>query len=86
HASISGGAAGSWALTNLAPRALSGNFEPGFFVKHILKDIKIACDSADEMGLAVPGLQCARELYERVAALGWADKGTQVLYQLYTSQ
>ena len=86
HASISGGAAGSWALTNLAPRALSGNFEPGFFVKHILKDIKIACDSAEEMGLAVPGLQCARELYERVAALGWADKGTQVLYQLYTSQ
>jgi 3-hydroxyisobutyrate dehydrogenase len=85
HASISGGAAGSWAMTNLAPRALAGNFAPGFYVKHILKDIRIAVESAKEMKLDLPGLRCAQELYERVAAMGWEENGTQVLYRLYTS-
>ena len=85
HASISGGAAGGWAMTNLAPRALSGDFAPGFYVKHILKDMGIALDSARELGLDLPGLSCARALYERVAARGWEDLGTQALYRLYTS-
>jgi 3-hydroxyisobutyrate dehydrogenase len=85
HASISGGAAGGWAMTNLAPRALSGNFAPGFYVKHIRKDIGIAVASAKEMGLDLPGLDCARALYDRVAEKGWDEMGTQVLYQLYTS-
>jgi 3-hydroxyisobutyrate dehydrogenase len=85
HASISGGAAGSWALTNLAPRALGGDFAPGFYVKHIRKDIGIAVASADEMGLDLPGLACARRLYDRVAERGWEEFGTQVLYRLYTS-
>ena len=83
HASISGGAAGSWAMTNLAPRALAGNFAPGFYVKHIVKDIGIAIASAEEMGLELPGLQCARDLYARVVASGWEELGTQALYQLY---
>jgi 3-hydroxyisobutyrate dehydrogenase len=85
HGSISGGAAGSWAMTNLGPRALAGNFEPGFYVKHIRKDIGIAVASAQEMGLDLPGLDCARKLYDRVAAEGWDELGTQVLYRLYTS-
>jgi 3-hydroxyisobutyrate dehydrogenase len=84
-ASISGGAAGSWSMTNLAPRALAGNFAPGFYVKHIRKDIGIAIASAAEMGLDVPGLACARALYDRVAGKGWEEMGTQVLYRLYTS-
>jgi 3-hydroxyisobutyrate dehydrogenase len=83
--SISGGAAGSWAMTNLGPRALSGDFAPGFYVKHIRKDIGIAMAAADEMGLAVPGLDCARKLYDLVAEKGWDEFGTQVLYRLYTS-
>ena len=86
HSSISGGAAGSWAMTNLAPRALAGNFAPGFYVKHILKDIRIAVESAEELGLDVPGLRCAHELYDRVAGLGWEEFGTQVLYRWYTTQ
>ena len=85
HASISGGAAGSWAMTNLAPRALAENFAPGFYVKHILKDIRIAVASAEELNLELPGLACARQLYERVESLGWDEFGTQVLYRLYTS-
>jgi 3-hydroxyisobutyrate dehydrogenase len=84
HASISGGAAGSWAMTNLAPRALAGNYAPGFYVKHILKDMKIALESAAEMKLDVPGLAQAKSLYDQVAARGWQDCGTQALYRLYT--
>jgi 3-hydroxyisobutyrate dehydrogenase len=86
HASISGGAAGSWAMSNLAPRALKGDFAPGFYVKHILKDIRIAVESAKEMGLDLPGLDYARTLYERLVALGWQDEGTQALYKLYVPQ
>jgi 3-hydroxyisobutyrate dehydrogenase len=84
-ASISGGAAGSWAMTNLAPRALSDNYAPGFYVKHILKDMRIALESAAEMKLELPGLACAKKLYDQVAARGWEDCGTQALYRLYTS-
>jgi len=86
HQSISGGAAGSWALTTLAPRALSGDFAPGFYVKHILKDMRIALDSAAELHLDLPGLAIARKLYEQVAERGWEDCGTQVLYRLYLAQ
>jgi 3-hydroxyisobutyrate dehydrogenase len=83
-ASISGGAAGGWAMTNLAPRALAGNYAPGFYVKHILKDLRIALDSAAELKLELPGLAGAKKLYDQVAARGWEDSGTQALYRLYT--
>jgi len=85
HASISGGAAGGWAMTNLAPRALSENFAPGFYVKHILKDMRIALESAVELKMELPGLAVAKQLYDRVAARGWEENGTQVLYRFYTS-
>jgi 3-hydroxyisobutyrate dehydrogenase len=85
HATISGGAAGSWAMTNLAPRALGDNYAPGFYVKHILKDMRIALESAAEMKLDLPGLTVAKKLYDQVASRGWEDSGTQALYRLYTS-
>jgi 3-hydroxyisobutyrate dehydrogenase len=83
--SISGGAAGSWSMTNLAPRALSENYAPGFYVKHFLKDMRIALEAAAEMKLDLPGLACAKRLYDQVAARGWSEDGTQALYKLYTS-
>ncbi|MEM6561128.1 MAG: NAD(P)-dependent oxidoreductase, partial [Planctomycetota bacterium] len=58
--SISGGAAKSWALENLGPRALAGDFEPGFFVKHFRKDMRLAAEAADRLGLDLPGLATAR--------------------------
>lgn len=85
HGSISGGAAGGWAMTNLAPRALADNYAPGFYVKHILKDLRIALECAAEMKLDLPGLVCAKKLYDQVAARGWEDCGTQALYRLYIS-
>ena len=82
-ASIETGAAGSWSLSNLAPRALDGNYDPGFFVKHFIKDMGIAIESATEMGLTLPGLNLAKELYDRVAAYGGAEDGTHALFRFY---
>jgi 3-hydroxyisobutyrate dehydrogenase len=78
------GAAGSWAMTHLAPRALEGNFEPGFYVKHMLKDLRIAIESAELFGAACPGLVTAHALFARAAACGWEECGTQVLMRLYS--
>ena len=55
-------------------------------MKHILKDIRIAVESASEMGLDLPGMRCAHEVYDHVAGLGWDEFGTQVLYRWYTTQ
>lgn len=80
---ISNGAAGSWSLSNYAPRILNGDFEPGFFVKHYIKDMKLAHDAAAENGIQLPALDLTLELYEKLASEGYADKGTQSLYKLY---
>jgi 3-hydroxyisobutyrate dehydrogenase len=77
--SVGGGAAGSWLLSNLAPRALRGDFEPGFFVEHFLKDMEIALDEARRMKLALPGLALAHELYLALRAQGGGRNGTQAL-------
>ncbi|HVZ66540.1 MAG TPA: NAD(P)-dependent oxidoreductase [Lacunisphaera sp.] len=84
--SIGGGAAASWSLNNLAPRALRGDFAPGFYVKHFLKDMRIALESAAAMQLDLPGLRQAKALYDEVAARGWADDGTQALFRLYQAR
>lgn len=81
--SIATGAAGSWSLSNLAPRIIAGNYAPGFYVKHFIKDLKIALQSAESLGLQLPGLSLAKEMYEKLAASGGEDNGTQGLYQLY---
>jgi 3-hydroxyisobutyrate dehydrogenase len=78
-ASVSGGAAGSWSLANLAPRMLAGDFAPGFYVEHFVKDMEIALREAERMKLALSGLALAKQLYERLVALGHARSGTQAL-------
>ncbi|MBL4575642.1 MAG: NAD(P)-dependent oxidoreductase [Opitutaceae bacterium] len=82
--SIESGAAASWSLSNLMPRALAGDFEPGFFVKHFIKDMKIAIESAEAMQLDLPGLTLAKKLYEKLAASGYENNGTQALFKQYT--
>lgn len=77
--SVGPGAAGSWSLSNLAPRMIAGDYEPGFFVEHFLKDMGIALAESRRMGLAMPGLALAEQLYRAVAAQGNARKGTQAL-------
>jgi 3-hydroxyisobutyrate dehydrogenase len=77
---IRGGAAACWALDNLAPRVLKGNFEPGFFVDHFVKDMGLALDEAERMKLQLPGLTLVRAIYVRAQQLGYGRKGTQALY------
>lgn len=78
-ASISGGGAGSWSISNLAPRIVAGNFDPGFFVEHFVKDMGIALREAERMDLKLPGLELAKSLYDELVKQGGAKKGTQAL-------
>ena len=77
--SVGSGAAGSWSLSNYGPRIIAGNFEPGFFVEHFLKDMGIALSEARRMNLSLPGLALAEQLYASVKACGWGKKGTHAL-------
>ena len=80
---ISGGAAGSWGLSNLAPRALREDFKPGFLVRHLVKDIQLAQEEADRHGVRLPGLEVAGKLYESLKKIGFGENGTQVLFRSY---
>ena len=77
--SVASGAAGSWSLSNLGPRIIAGNFDPGFFVEHFIKDMRIALDEADRMGLSLPGLALAKQLYLALQAQGHGRDGTHAL-------
>ena len=77
--SVGSGAAGSWSLNNLGPRIIDRNFEPGFFVEHFIKDMGIALEEAKRMGIVVPGLALANQLYLAVQAQGYGRKGTHAL-------
>jgi 3-hydroxyisobutyrate dehydrogenase len=77
--SVASGAASSWSLSNLGPRIIQNNFAPGFLVEHFLKDMAIALEEAQRMGLALPGLALAKQLYQAVQAQGHGRAGTQAL-------
>ena len=77
--SVSSGAAGSWSLSNLGPRIIDNNFDPGFFVEHFIKDMGIALDESRRMGLSMPGLALAQQLYLAVKAQGYGRNGTHAL-------
>ena len=81
---ISTGAAASWSLSNYGPRIIAGDFKPGFYVKHFIKDMKIALSTAASLGLETPGLELALKLYEELTREGHEDSGTQALYKLYS--
>jgi 3-hydroxyisobutyrate dehydrogenase-like beta-hydroxyacid dehydrogenase len=81
--SIATGAAGSWSLSNLGPRIIRGDFAPGFYIKHFIKDMRIALETADGMGLDARGLRLALSMYQQAAERGEADSGTHALYRLY---
>lgn len=84
--SIASGAAGSWSLSNLAPRMIAGNFEPGFYIKHFIKDMNIALEEAEKMGMEAPGLALAQSLYKQLAEAGEENSGTQALYKYWQSK
>ncbi len=77
--SVASGAAGSWSLSNLGPRIIQGDFDPGFFVEHFIKDIGIVLAEAKKMKLALPGMALAEQLYLALSAQGHGRKGTHAL-------
>lgn len=81
--SITTGAAGSWSLSNLAPRMIEGNFEPGFYIKHFIKDMNIALQEAEAMGMETPGLSLAKNMYVRLAENGEENSGTHALFKYW---
>lgn len=80
---IKGGAAGSWQLSNLGPKMASGDYAPGFYIKHIIKDMKIAEEEAEGKELVLPILQRVCEMYQELERQGKGGNGTQGLIEYY---
>jgi 3-hydroxyisobutyrate dehydrogenase len=81
---VGGGAAANWSLSNYGPRVLKGDYTPGFFAKHFLKDLRIALEEADKMNLDLPATKEAKRLYEElVDEDGLGSDGTQALIKLW---
>ena len=83
--SIGSGAAGSWSLSNLYPRAVKGDFDPGFYIIHFIKDMEIAVKEAAIMKLKLPGLDMALDFYKQLEKNGDGLLGTQALYKVLDS-
>ncbi|MHC4294071.1 MAG: NAD(P)-dependent oxidoreductase [Planctomycetota bacterium] len=79
---ISSGAAGSWMLTNLAPKMVSGDYAPGFFVDYQLKDLRLACQAAEKLNLGLPGAILAEKLFTAASGKGHGRDGTQAIYEV----
>lgn len=84
--SISKGAAGSWQMSNMAPRMINGDFDPGFFIKHYIKDMKIADDEAKNVNLELDILEDVLKMYEKLQDEGMGDLGTQALIKYYENK
>ena len=82
---IGKGAASSWSINNLGPRIVNGNFDPGFFIKHFVKDMGIALDEAKRMKISLPGLALAQQFYLAAMAQGYENLGTHGLYKVIAS-
>lgn len=81
--SIGGGAASSFLLNNMGGRILKGDFAPGFFIEHFIKDMGIAAAEAELLQVDLPGLRLAQAMYEELAAQGHGRDGTQALFRRY---
>ena len=83
-ATLSAGGAQNWSLDNYGPRVLASDFEPGFYAKHLLKDLRIALDEAAKMNLSLPATDLAEALYTKlVEQKNLGDEGTQALVKLW---
>jgi len=81
--SIGGGAASGFQLNVLGAKMIVGDYAPGFYVEHFIKDLKIALQEAEQMQLVLPGLALAKSLFDKMAAKGLQRNGTQGIFQIY---
>lgn len=82
---IGKGAASSWSINTLGPRIADGDFDPGFYIKHFVKDMGIALEESRRMCLSLPGLAMVHQFYVSAMAMGWENLGTQGLYRVLAS-
>ena len=82
HQAISGGAAGSWQLSNLAPRVFQRDFTPGFMVKLQQKDLRLVLQEADRLRLALPATSLVHNLFNALESMGAGNEGTQALVKV----
>ena len=82
---ISGGAASSWQLANNGPKSAHGDFAPGFFIKHFIKDMTLADGEARARDLPMPVLEKVLAMFRALEAQGYGDEGTQALIRAYRS-
>ena len=82
---IGKGAASSWSINTLGPRIADGDFDPGFYIKHFVKDMGIALEESRRMCLSLPGLALVHQFYVSAMAMGWENLGTQGLYRVLAS-
>lgn len=80
---VGGGSAQNWSLSNYGPRILKEDYTAGFFVKHFIKDLKIALDESEQMDLDLPSTRLAKQLYEELALNGFENDGTQAIIKLW---
>ncbi len=79
---VSGGAAGSWQLSNLGTKMKDGDFSPGFFVDYLTKDLRLAHEACDKLGLNLRGALLGEELFKSASELGFGKEGTQAIYKV----
>lgn len=83
---ISAGAAGSWQMSNNGPKMLKGDYAPGFFIQHFIKDMRIAQEEAQKRGAELPVLQLVLSMYESLQEDGRANDGTQAIIEWYRDE
>lgn len=83
---ITGGAAGSWQLANNGPKMAEGDYRPGFYIKHFIKDMSLAHEEAADRGLSLPVLDTALAAYRQLADEGYGDEGTQAIIRKYEKE
>ena len=80
------GMGSSRALTDLAPKAVAGDWKPGFLVEHFRKDIRLAIEQSEELEITLPGCETAFTLYDMLCQIGGERLGTQAIALLYAEQ
>ena len=77
------GSAGSWQMVNMAPRALKGDLEPGFYIKHFIKDMNLAIEELKNKNITLKMLTQVRDMFHEMSNRGYDNFGTQAIIDYY---
>lgn len=80
---VGSGSGGNWQLNNMGNRIINDDFNPGFYIKHFIKDMGIALEECKNMGITLPGLETSYALYLKAKEAGYENLGTQALYKIF---